>query len=137
MPKEPQVRVVSRQRPVSCRFCRSRKLRCSREAPCSNCTSRGIACDLESPGPSPESDNTAKYELLERIRKLEELVEKVRRSPQAYHGELDGFDTSTEATESSTSRESEELRGDVAMLEKIYDGTNHAVTTPPKLSCTC
>lgn len=35
-----------RQRPVSCHFCRSRKLRCNRESPCSNCSARGITCHL-------------------------------------------------------------------------------------------
>src|SRR4051794_1282425 len=35
-----------RQRPVSCFFCRSRKLRCSRETPCSNCAVRKIQCLL-------------------------------------------------------------------------------------------
>ncbi|KAM5382809.1 hypothetical protein ACJZ2D_002200 [Fusarium nematophilum] len=33
-----------RQRPVSCHFCRMRKLRCSREFPCSNCTARQVEC---------------------------------------------------------------------------------------------
>ncbi|KAF4490423.1 Zinc finger transcription factor YRR1 [Fusarium agapanthi] len=45
-----------RQRPVSCNFCRVRKLRCSREFPCSNCTSRGVQCQAQDPpratGPS-------------------------------------------------------------------------------------
>jgi len=35
-----------RQRPVSCHFCRTRKLRCNRESPCSNCTARDITCHL-------------------------------------------------------------------------------------------
>ncbi|KAK5045410.1 hypothetical protein LTR84_009274 [Exophiala bonariae] len=35
-----------RQRPVSCHFCRTRKLRCNRESPCSNCSARGIQCHL-------------------------------------------------------------------------------------------
>jgi hypothetical protein len=35
-----------RQRPVSCHFCRTRKLRCNRESPCSNCSARGITCHL-------------------------------------------------------------------------------------------
>lgn len=34
------------QRPISCYFCRSRKLRCSREQPCSNCATRNIQCRL-------------------------------------------------------------------------------------------
>lgn len=38
-----------RQRPVSCHFCRVRKLRCSRDFPCSNCTSRGVQCQSQDP----------------------------------------------------------------------------------------
>ncbi|KHN95724.1 Zn(2)-C6 fungal-type DNA-binding domain protein [Metarhizium album ARSEF 1941] len=33
-----------RQRPIACRSCRRRKIRCSRQFPCSNCTSRGVQC---------------------------------------------------------------------------------------------
>lgn len=34
-----------RQNPVSCSFCRSKKLKCDRVSPCSNCVARGIDCD--------------------------------------------------------------------------------------------
>ncbi|KIW22813.1 uncharacterized protein PV07_11074 [Cladophialophora immunda] len=37
-------RAFSRQHGLSCRFCRSKKLKCDRLAPCSNCTSRQIPC---------------------------------------------------------------------------------------------
>lgn len=37
---------IRRQDPVSCSLCRSKKLRCSREAPCSNCRSRCVECDF-------------------------------------------------------------------------------------------
>lgn len=33
-----------RQEPVSCEFCRKKKLKCDRGAPCSNCSARKIAC---------------------------------------------------------------------------------------------
>ena len=44
----------SRQRPISCHFCRVRKLRCSRQFPCTNCTSRGVPC-REPTDPPPAS----------------------------------------------------------------------------------
>lgn len=77
MPKEPQSRPSGpRQRPVSCKFCRTRKLRCSRESPCSNCVSRNIQCDLEQQkNNAGVADENEKAELLERIRKLEAIVE--------------------------------------------------------------
>lgn len=71
----------SRSRPVSCHFCRSRKLKCSRHFPCSNCTSRGATCELyptasfTTPqyelGGLPENPNR---DILARLRRLEEIV---------------------------------------------------------------
>lgn len=75
MPKESHA--APRQRPVSCKLCRTRKLRCSREAPCSNCVSRGISCELEAyttPRPAIPSTIPEQANLMERIRKLEETV---------------------------------------------------------------
>ncbi|KAH8432485.1 Zn(II)2Cys6 transcription factor [Aspergillus melleus] len=62
----------SRQRPVSCQFCRARKLKCNRQLPCGNCTSRGISCQLYSQPPTEES--VTDQDVLERLRRLEELV---------------------------------------------------------------
>ncbi|CAG8254828.1 unnamed protein product [Penicillium salamii] len=73
----------SRSRPVSCHFCRSRKLKCSRQFPCSNCTSRGTACqlyptasspDLQSEKEEPPANQGSDADLLARLRRLEEIV---------------------------------------------------------------
>ena len=75
----------SRQRPVACHFCRSRKLRCSRQFPCPNCTARGIKCELYASQELPvsnDSGSTSKRnssvnpdsEVLSRIRRLEDIV---------------------------------------------------------------
>jgi hypothetical protein len=81
-----------RQRPVSCHFCRVRKLRCSREFPCSNCTSRGVQCQSQDPprvtapasrpiakrgGPpaAPASASTDREaDILSRLERLESLL---------------------------------------------------------------
>lgn len=42
-----------RQRPISCKLCRQRKLRCSRIFPCSNCTCRGVVCEHDGPVTAP------------------------------------------------------------------------------------
>lgn len=81
MPKDQQKR-ATRQQPISCRSCRSRKLRCNREIPCSNCVSRGVTCELEDavrPPPGPPS--SLESELLERVRKLERLAESQKAVP--------------------------------------------------------
>ncbi|PIG81878.1 hypothetical protein AARAC_003690 [Aspergillus arachidicola] len=36
------------QQPVSCEFCRLKKVRCDKKRPCYNCTSRGFACEYAS-----------------------------------------------------------------------------------------
>jgi hypothetical protein len=41
----PTSRKRPRQEPVSCSFCRSKKLKCDRLSPCSNCATRRISCD--------------------------------------------------------------------------------------------
>ncbi|PVH87146.1 hypothetical protein DL98DRAFT_544932 [Cadophora sp. DSE1049] len=65
------------KRPVSCLFCRSRKLRCTREFPCSNCVERGISCQLRPPtqnstssSPAPPSQTPSEGSNLEIIQLL-------------------------------------------------------------------
>lgn len=85
-----------RQRPVSCIFCRARKLRCSRQFPCANCTSRGVTCEIEKGGVVPQVvgvgnqtesagstglGGDAVLQLLSRLDKLEKTV-------QSQHEEL-------------------------------------------------
>jgi len=122
MPKSQQIR----QRPVSCRFCRSRKLRCDREAPCSNCVSRGIRCELEHPaGRSARTLGASEPELVDRIRKLEELLEN-QKSPQnetEKHSESSDIHAQ-QARRSTLPPQIEHLDNDVAWLESIYSGQN-------------
>lgn len=63
-----------RQDPVSCQFCRSKKLKCDRQQPCSNCTTRGLACDSQlrpQPVSVADADNAS---ILARLKRLEDLV---------------------------------------------------------------
>jgi hypothetical protein len=84
--------VSSRSRPVSCLFCRSRKLRCSRQFPCVNCSSRGLPCQLEtssvistsSADESPDQPTRSfQQDVLARLRKLEKIVMTQRESTQS------------------------------------------------------
>lgn len=77
-----------RQRAVSCHFCRTRKLRCSRDFPCTNCTSRGVQCEepRDPPRAAPAQRPIAKKttgvsstlssesDILGRLERLEALV---------------------------------------------------------------
>lgn len=85
-----------RQRPVSCHFCRVRKLRCSRDFPCSNCTSRGVPCRepqdpprASAPAQRPIAKKTAagagekekETDILSRLEKLEALLAQQNKQP--------------------------------------------------------
>ncbi|ESZ98985.1 hypothetical protein SBOR_0643 [Sclerotinia borealis F-4128] len=137
MPKDKELRGARHrlERPVSCRFCRSRKLRCSREAPCSNCVSRGIICQLAVENTiRSTTPNASQPELLERIRKLEELVESQKlytnsavQHPRQGPESPESFGTphtlQTHISR-STSPDVEHLNEDVAWLKSIYTAQN-------------
>lgn len=135
---------VPRQRPVSCRFCRQRKLRCSRDAPCSNCVSRGMRCELGPPPPAsvpgPASTKAADTEIVERLRKLEALVEsqrlEIHRQPAASPESSSNSAPPPFATPSSTPAEVENVVNDVARLESTYDGAEGSVCLPTRYYAT-
>lgn len=74
-----------RQNPVSCHFCREKKLKCDRQSPCSNCSFRGLVCSSEFTSQpqnrSALSDNADNVVVLERLRRLEEIVLNQQRHP--------------------------------------------------------
>ncbi|KAF2802401.1 uncharacterized protein BDZ99DRAFT_401604 [Mytilinidion resinicola] len=133
MPKYQQTHGVPRQRPVSCRSCRARKLRCSREAPCTNCVARGLHCELDNPAASPPRNNQAsESEVIERIRKLEELVESQR---SQRNGSLKPITKSYSHQMLQTPMYgfcpgAEHLDKDVAWLASIYSGLEVAEKIP-------
>ena len=80
--------------PRSCVTCRRRKVRCDTRMPCTNCRRGHIQCIFPAPGraprrprprdpaaippaPQPGSSNRRESELLERLRKLEGIVEEL------------------------------------------------------------
>jgi hypothetical protein len=121
MPKDQQ---MPRQRPVSCSFCRKRKLRCSRELPeCANCKSRGVQCDLGDivKQSSFTVEDSSRSEILERLQRLEQLLA----AQQSRTSVLPTQETAAPQLP-STSQPSEldsqiqSLNQDVALLESIY-----------------
>ncbi|CEJ55585.1 hypothetical protein PMG11_01836 [Penicillium brasilianum] len=121
----------SRSRPVSCLFCRSRKLRCSRQFPCANCSSRGLTCQLESMSVlstssadegSDQPSGNFQQNVLARLRKLEEIVITQReptRSPSDQSGSRPGppprrkREISTSFTENSSTVDVEWLESQI------------------------
>jgi len=62
-----------RQDPVSCQFCRSKKLKCDRQQPCSNCLTRGLPCagQAQKALHQPDAENAS---ILARLKRLEDIV---------------------------------------------------------------
>lgn len=90
-PDNGREKVPRRQEPVSCLFCRKKKLKCDRGAPCSNCKARKLECssaasEAGEPSQGPKSfeggglaqpsgaSSQSIDELNNRIKKLEELL---------------------------------------------------------------
>ena len=67
-----------RQEPVSCQFCRTKKLKCNRDQPCQNCLARGIECERKGRLPANHSlhasDPAGNADILARLQRLEDLV---------------------------------------------------------------
>ncbi|KAE9374119.1 hypothetical protein N431DRAFT_503056 [Stipitochalara longipes BDJ] len=122
MPKD-QENQGARQGPISCRFCRSRKLRCSRESPCSNCVSRGIRCEVDHPvGSSPGASSSPDAALLERIRKLEDLLENqnVQQIEKAKQNFASPYTLPPHSHKSDVSSQIGSLDSDIDLLQSIY-----------------
>ncbi|KAG0645374.1 transcription factor [Hyphodiscus hymeniophilus] len=82
-PQNSREKLPRRQEPVSCFWCRKKKLKCDRAYPCSNCRARKLACSSSSdPGEAytgidaanPSSSSQQIDELKSRLRKLEHLL---------------------------------------------------------------
>src|SRR5438046_1752551 len=71
----------------SCTLCRRRKIKCDRSDPCAPCVRAGAVCITPAPSRAPRGrkGGRRKYdgELLDRIAKLESLVERFERGPAA------------------------------------------------------
>lgn len=117
----------SRRRPVSCRFCRTRKLRCDREVPCSSCTSRGIECEAERIAkPNPRTSVNLNPVTIGRARRLEGLL---GRQNSELGSSQDGnlpFPAHHQGGQ-NLSPEIDHLNDDVAWLESIYNDKGSSV----------
>jgi hypothetical protein len=125
-----------RCRQISCQFCRTRKLRCSREFPCSNCTSRGVPC-LE-PQPQPQRNppahrpaaekvtTPAKHtDFLNRLERLETFLVVQNKRPESGH--------EPSAVQQPTARPVHTLRFHQPLQPSVQDLTNDALFL--ELSC--
>ncbi|KAH7116257.1 hypothetical protein B0J11DRAFT_594092, partial [Dendryphion nanum] len=103
-----------RQIPVSCNFCRSSKLRCSRGQPCTNCAARKIPCrhDYSVPPRTSSGPDPVQTEILERLRRLERAILPHHATPSTVMSYHFGEDA-------CPSKEVPAMHADVAWLEQV------------------
>lgn len=68
-----------RQDPVSCRLCRLKKLKCSRQQPCSNCVARNVDCEFEpnhatTTARIQQDVQPSNADILSRLQRLEDMI---------------------------------------------------------------
>ncbi|KAM0135616.1 hypothetical protein ACHAO1_004970 [Botrytis cinerea] len=134
-------KIARRQDPVSCQFCRAKKLKCDRNFPCSNCRARRLPCvsaagQADTPGSQPinsvsaGSSSQGIEELNARLRRLEELLEKninVSRSSR---------DTASVASTQETPAEDAQITNTVSWLESdAFEHRNLQESTNYNLLC--
>lgn len=74
--------------PRSCITCRKRKVKCDKKLPCSNCARAKIECIFPGPGRAPrKSRKPADAELLERLRRLEGVVQNLNAQVEEHEQE--------------------------------------------------
>ncbi|KAF2451795.1 hypothetical protein P171DRAFT_478819 [Karstenula rhodostoma CBS 690.94] len=76
----------ARPDPVSCEFCRTKKLKCSRVQPCSNCVARGITCRFLVPPSRERSAVPGDSLLLSRIEQLESAISSLQQQLRTENG---------------------------------------------------
>lgn len=74
--------------PRSCITCRRRKVKCDKKQPCSNCARAKIECVFPGPGRAPrKSRKPPDAELLERLRRLEGVVQNLNAQVEEHEQE--------------------------------------------------
>lgn len=95
------------QRVLACVGCQQRKIKCDRKLPCSNCLKHNTVCQPASQT-RPRKRRFAERELLNRLRRYEELLRqnKIRFDP--LHGEQNSEDAQATMGETPQSEEHSE-----------------------------
>lgn len=80
----------AKQQPLSCSHCRQKKVKCDKVHPCTPCARSGLPCvfpeRLRHPKRRGSNSKTANDELVRRLSRMEELIEKMKIDGKDIHG---------------------------------------------------
>lgn len=80
----------AKQHSLSCTHCRQRKIKCDKVHPCSPCSRSGLACvfpeRVRHPKKKSGNSKAANDELVRRLSRMEELIERIKVDGKDVHG---------------------------------------------------
>ena len=111
------------QHPLSCTHCRQRKIKCDKKHPCSPCSRSNLNCVFPErarhPKKKPTSSKAANDELMRRLGRMEELIEKMKVEGKDVNGK-------TLVNEGSTSPDPSHSRHTSEARSPGSNGPDHA-----------
>ena len=121
------------QQPLSCTHCRQRKIKCDKKYPCSPCSRSNLNCVFPERARHPKKKSTGSKatndELMRRLGRMEELIEKMKTEGQDVTGKKLGEDGSA-SPDTSRSRHTSETRSPGSNCpDPVEDGMSRYIGT--------
>ncbi|XMA13950.1 hypothetical protein WAI453_006741 [Rhynchosporium graminicola] len=127
-----------RQDPVSCLFCRRKKLKCDRGAPCSNCRARKVTCSSVTDGKSDKSQQSAAQIVLGTSQDIDELNIRVQRLEELLTAENSEVLNHQGVSPTKSSRKKESPSQDIKLTKAVSwietDAFEHTASSMNDLS---
>ena len=119
------------QHPLSCTHCRQRKIKCDKRYPCSPCSRSNLTCVFPErarhPKKKPASSKATNDELMRRLGRMEELIEKMKVEGKDLNGLKIVKEDST-SPDTSRSRHTSEARSPASNgPDPAEDGMNRFI----------
>ncbi len=121
------------QHPLSCTHCRQRKIKCDKKYPCSPCSRSNLNCVFPERARHPKKKSAGSKatndELMRRLGRMEELIEKMKVEGKDLNGKKLVEDGST-SPDTSRSRHTSEARSPGSNApDHVDDGMNRYIGT--------
>lgn len=116
------------QRVLACVLCQQRKVKCDRKFPCTSCIKSRAQCTPAAPIPRRRKRRFPERELLERLRKYEDLLRQNNIEFEPLHGESTGVKEAHNVDSNRSEVEQTKARGTnvpspptTASYERVYE----------------
>ena len=121
------------QYPLSCTHCRQRKIKCDKKHPCSPCSRSNLNCVFPERARHPKKKSAGSKatndELMRRLGRMEELIEKMKVEGKDFNGKKVVEDDSTSPDTSLSRRTSEARSPGSNGPDPVEDGMSRFIGT--------